>query len=101
MFTTLGASFKTSYELLAQDVDSEVERRIFENENGYDEIFAPRITANTASGASTGSGSGSGGDSDGVRQGNGGRTAMDPDEVQLGPDKQESDAQRYDDMKNM
>ena len=103
VFSTLNASYKTAYELLSLDIDDEKARREDENENGYEEIFSPRITANTASGKSVGGGGNgvSGGDSDGVREGTGGRTALDPDKTVMGPDKQESDKERHDALKNM
>lgn len=102
LFMQLGSSYKTAYEMVSMDIDSEVERREFENENGYDTIFAPRITANTASGASSGgsnSSGGSGGTGDGVTEGTGGRELID-DPVQ-GQDKQLLDQERHSDLKNL
>ena len=100
IFTTLNASYKTSYELLGLDVDDERSRREDENDNGYEDIFAPRITANTASGKSTGGGSGnSGGDKDGVREGAGGRSLV--EDPVAGETKQVEDQERYKDLKGM
>lgn len=96
MFTTLNASFKSAYSMMNMDIDEEVARREFENENGYDTIFAPRITANTASGAGGGGGSGTG---DGVTENTGGRSLI--EDPVAGENKQLEDQNRYQDLKSL
>ena len=64
MYSTLGASRATAYELIGRSVEDEMQKRERENENGYDDIFAPRVTNYTSSGG-RGNSSGSSGNSDG------------------------------------
>lgn len=49
-YTTLNASLETCYDLVGLDVKDEAEKRKAEKDKGYDEIFAPRMTAYTNSG---------------------------------------------------
>lgn len=48
-YNTLNASLETTYGLVGLDVKDEAEKRKTEKELGYDEIFAPRMTAYTNS----------------------------------------------------
>lgn len=52
-YNTLNASLETTYGLVGLDVKDEAEKRKTEKELGYDEIFAPRMTAYTNSGKTT------------------------------------------------
>lgn len=60
MYNTLGASRETCYELIGYDVDDEAKRRMKENDENYDAIFAPRVTnyTNPASNSNSGGGYG-------------------------------------------
>ncbi|KAF6626955.1 hypothetical protein H6F38_23140 [Paenibacillus sp. EKM208P] len=53
LYSKLNASYSTVYGLLGIDVEDEKQRRMKENEEGYDEVFAPRLTVYTNSGDST------------------------------------------------
>ncbi|MGG1664522.1 hypothetical protein [Brevibacillus sp. NRS-1366] len=50
--TELNASLETVYSVLGLDVKTEAKKRQQEKESGYDEIFAPRMTAYTNNGKS-------------------------------------------------
>lgn len=50
--TQLNASLETTYKVLGIDIKTEAKLRKQESENGYDEIFKPRMTAYTNSGKS-------------------------------------------------
>lgn len=52
-YNTLNASLETCYGLVGLDVKDEAEKRKSEKEKGYEEIFAPRLTAYTNSGNNT------------------------------------------------
>lgn len=91
-YGTLNASYETSYGLVGIDVDDEKAKREAENEAGYDEIFAPRLTNNTMSGG-TGNGGSSGSSGDGSGDSTGGRTLI--DDPISGEDKQLEDQARY------
>lgn len=109
LYNTLGCSRQTSMELVGIDINDELQRRKEENDKKYDDVFAPRITAFTASGngssGSNGGGSSSGG-SGGGGSGSRNTTGYETNE-NLGrkrtnedKDKQEYDRQRYQDMKD-
>lgn len=50
LYSTLNASYETSYAMIGLSAKDEAEKRRIENESGYDEIFAPHSTAYTKSG---------------------------------------------------
>lgn len=50
LHSKFNASYETAFGLLGVDVEDEKKKRQKENDEGYDEIFAPRITAYTNSG---------------------------------------------------
>ncbi|RHP47052.1 hypothetical protein [Clostridium sp. AF32-12BH] len=52
-YSTLNASLETCFGLIGLDVRDEAEKRKSEKELGYDDIFAPRLTAYTNSGNTT------------------------------------------------
>lgn len=49
LFTTLNCSHETALGILGINVEDEVQKRIAENEAGFDEIFSPRATSYTTS----------------------------------------------------
>ncbi|MDY8021252.1 hypothetical protein [Paenibacillus polymyxa] len=54
LYSKLNASYSTVYGLLGIDIEDEKQKRLKENEQKYDEIFTPRLTAYTNSGDSAG-----------------------------------------------
>lgn len=50
LYSTLNASYETSYAMIGLSAKDEAEKRRIENESGYDEIFIPHSTAYTKSG---------------------------------------------------
>lgn len=77
LFSKLNGSYESTLELLGFNVEDEKAKREAENDEGYDQIFAPRMNSYTASG--------NGGES------NNGRPA---DKDSKDPDKQAKDQQR-------
>lgn len=53
LFSKASVSYKTTFELLGMNVEEEVARRLYENENDYDEIFMPHVTSYVVSGNDT------------------------------------------------
>lgn len=53
LYTTFNASLETTLGMLGINVEDEAAKRLAENEKGYDQIFAPRLTAYTNSGDTT------------------------------------------------
>lgn len=53
LFTTVGVSYETVFDILGLNINDEVTKRKNENEKNYNEIFMPRATANTISKDST------------------------------------------------
>lgn len=60
LFGKLNCSYETAYETLGLSMEDEKIRRVKENDEELEEVFAPRLTPYTVSGNSGGSGSGSG-----------------------------------------
>lgn len=56
LYSTLGASRETTFEVLGYDITEETSRREKENSEGYDEIFRPYAISYTTSGDSEGEG---------------------------------------------
>lgn len=50
LYSKFNSSYETAYGLLGINVEDEKQRRIKENDENYDEIFTPRLTAYTNSG---------------------------------------------------
>ena len=106
MYSTLGASRATAYELIGRSVEDEMQKRERENENGYDDIFAPRVTNYTSSGSNSSGGGNSSGSSG--NSGGGGGSNKDPgvtnpedDGKKVGrPQGEATDKQAYDKARN-
>ena len=49
VFNRLNSSYETAYNILGLDVEDEKQKRIVENDNGYDKIFTPHQTSATFS----------------------------------------------------
>ena len=49
VFNRLNSSYETTYNILELDVKDEKQKRIVENDNGYDKIFTPHQTSATFS----------------------------------------------------
>ena len=56
LYNTMNCSHETSLGILGIDVEDEVQKRLYENENGYDQIFKARQTSYTSSGTDDKSG---------------------------------------------
>ena len=54
VFGTLNASYRTAYELVGLDYDTEYNRRGAELEDGVDDVFTPHSTAYTSGGGGSG-----------------------------------------------
>lgn len=106
MYSTLGASRATAYELIGRSVEDELQKRERENENNYDEIFAPRVTNFTSSGNSSSGGGNSGSGSSGSGGGgssnkDAGITNPEDDGKKVGrPQGEATDKQAYDKARN-
>ena len=83
LFNTMSCSYETALGVLGLDVEDELQRRIRENDQGYDAIFRPRVTAYTTSGAGSANGAG-----------------RPPDNNPDDPDKQQTDQARAKDNSN-
>lgn len=100
LFSTLNCSYDTAYNILGYAVEDEKDKRERENDNGYNDIFAPRQTSYTSSGNNSSSGNGNSnntGVTDGLNDnsGNAGRPKSD-----VVTEKQVYDEQRYQNMKD-
>lgn len=56
LYSKFNSSYETAYGILGINIEDEKQRRIKENENKFDEIFTPRLTAYTNSGDGNSSG---------------------------------------------